>query len=122
MYSVALIFLACVTTTVLTETNAENADSQVALQAANRALLNDLKASKATNEALQNDLEAAKATNEASKATQEKALLVAQAAGLNRRLGHGSKKKAATKTATKGNSDPGAIARPNLTLSSSRAN
>jgi len=155
MYSIGLI-LACVATTALAETNEENADSQVALRAENRALLNDLKvakanterqskageAAKATIRALRIDIDAAKATNEASKATQEKALLVAQAAGLNNQRdesgpklhllreeegygegaayggGYDSKKnsKAATTKTAKANQDAGATARPKPTL------
>ena len=139
MYIVALI-LACFATTVLTETNAENDDSQVALQAANRALLNDLKAAKATNERQREALDAAKATNklaiEASAAhvTQEArrtagvtigevsaglkqiciVATISQVATIKKKaeivLKQGDKK-AATKTATKKNSDPGAPAR-----------
>ena len=75
MYSVALI-LACFTTTVLTETDAENDDSQIALQAANRALLNDLDAAKATIETQDTKLKARNA--EMGKAQAKNKALIAK--------------------------------------------
>ena len=140
MYSIGLI-LACVATTALAETNAENADSQVATIATIRALLNDLNAAKATIKRQSEALEAAKATIDASTATQKEPCngevlktFKAQAAGLknerdesgSRALvgeegygdgtayggGYGSKKKAAAaKTSNKANPDAGAAAR-----------
>ena len=116
MYIIGLI-LACVATTALAETNAENADSQVATIATIRALLNDLNAAKATIKRQSEALEAAKATIDASTVTQKgkaQALVGEEGYGEGAAYGggYGSKKKAAAaKTSNKANPDAGAAAR-----------
>lgn len=106
MYSFALI-LACVTTTVLTETNVENADSQATI----RALLNDLKAAKATNERQNEALGAAKATIDTAKATIDAAKVTIETQGTKLKAHAANSKAQAAKMATKENSDLGAPAR-----------